>query len=85
MATDLRIGRRLERVLDDGPLADEVGEAPAPVVEGPLGERVAQDLDGFGAVGHERRVVGEAGVGGELGPFDDLAHGRPVLAGLEAA
>ena len=53
-------------------------------LEGPLGERVAQDLDGFGAVGHERRVVGEARVGGELGSVDDLAHGRPVLAGLEA-
>ena len=30
----LRVGRRLERVLDDGPLADEVGEPLAPLVEG---------------------------------------------------
>ncbi len=29
-------------------------------------------------------MVGEPRVGGELGPFDDLAHGRPVLPGLEA-
>ena len=29
----LRIDRRLQRVLDDGPLADEVGEPLAPLVE----------------------------------------------------
>ena len=69
----LRVGRRLERVLHDRPLPDEVGEPLAPLVEGGRREHLGQDLDGLGAVGHERRVVGEARVG------------RPARAGRSAS
>ena len=82
----LRVGRRLERVLHDRPLADEVGEPLAPLVErcarrttSRRGSRSASAL-----LAMSDCVVGEALVGGELGPADDRAQRRPVLAGLQA-
>ena len=70
----LGVGRRLEGVLHDGPLAVEVGQPLAPLVEGGTGEHLVQQLGGLGAVGHQRGVVGEAGIGGQLGPADGLAQ-----------
>ena len=74
----LGIDRGLERVLHDGPLADEVGQPLAPLGQGALGEDLARGSrwpprlfaisDG---------VVGEARVGGQLGPADGLAERRP--------
>ena len=60
------------------PLPGEVGQALAPLGQRVLGEDLGRGaLHGLRAVGHQDGVVGEAGVGGQLGAPDRLAQRRP--------
>ena len=71
---------RFERVLHDAPLAGEVGQPLAPLGQRVLGEAASRSACASARVLQERVVVGEAGVGRQLGPPDQLAQLGPVLA-----
>ena len=81
----LRVLDDLEGGLHPGPLAGE-GLELGPELVGGLGQdRRLEDLRPLPGVGRHPLVVGEAGVGGELGPADEqLAGLRPVLHRLQA-
>ena len=81
----LRVDRALERVLHHAPLAGEVGQPLAPLGHRALGEGHLEERLRLQAVLDQRRVVGEARVGPELGPPDGVAELDPVPAGLQAA